>query len=78
MKLPVSASCGSDGLQCVPPEEISRLFPASDSHVKAAGAAAALDERASRAWPQLRHVHEGIANVIGDRIFLPSRWQPSK
>lgn len=22
-------------------------------------------------------VHEGIADVIGDRIFLPSRWQPS-
>lgn len=28
----------------------------------------------SRAWLQLRHVHEGIVNVIGDRIFLPSRW----
>lgn len=25
----------------------------------------------------MHHVHEGIANVIGDRIFLPSRWQPS-
>ena len=35
------------------------------------------EEGASRAWPQLRHVHEGIVNVIGDRIFLPSRWQPS-
>lgn len=32
---------------------------------------------ASRALLQMHHVHEGIANVIGDRIFLPSRWQPS-
>lgn len=54
--------------------------PDSDSPVKAAGAAAAAPGRGPgqpRAWPQLHHVHEGIANVIGDRIFLPSRWQPS-
>lgn len=51
--------------------------PDSDSPVKAADAAAVPWTRGHHAHCfSCTMVHEGIANVIGDRIFLPSRWQP--